>query len=129
MSTIPAKLPSNKQLLKATALAIAVAGVILVTAVLPAEYGIDPTGVGKRLGLDVLASTADAAEIEAPAAPVSSAPVTQDQQARNTAEATKAAKAFGANKGQSFAAQAYTAEAAAPKHETLSLTLAPGKGA
>lgn len=46
-----APLPSLPQLGKATAIALAVAGLILVTAVLPAEYGIDPSGVGKALGL------------------------------------------------------------------------------
>jgi hypothetical protein len=30
---------------------MAVAGILLVTCVLPAEYGIDPTGVGRVLGL------------------------------------------------------------------------------
>lgn len=45
---------STAQLLKATALALATAGAILLTTVLPAEYGIDPTGVGKALGLTAL---------------------------------------------------------------------------
>ena len=45
---------STPQLLKATALALAVAGAILLTTVLPAEYGIDPTGIGKALGLTAL---------------------------------------------------------------------------
>lgn len=44
-------LPSNRQLLKAVALAIGAAVVVLFTAVLPAEYGIDPTGIGGRVGL------------------------------------------------------------------------------
>jgi hypothetical protein len=50
----PDALLSTAQLLKATGLALVVAGVILVTAVLPAEYGIDPTGIGKSLGLTAL---------------------------------------------------------------------------
>lgn len=45
------ELPSSAQLLRSTAIAIVAAGVILVTAVLPAEYGIDPTGAGRLLGL------------------------------------------------------------------------------
>jgi hypothetical protein len=45
---------SLKSLLIATALATLLAAVILVTAVLPAEYGIDPTGLGKNLGLTTL---------------------------------------------------------------------------
>lgn len=42
------------QLLRATALALAGAGILLVTTVLPAEYGFDPTGIGKALGLAAL---------------------------------------------------------------------------
>lgn len=44
-------LPSLAQLFKAVGIALVVAAVILVTVVLPAEYGIDPIGVGKVLGL------------------------------------------------------------------------------
>ena len=44
-------LPSAAKLIKSTFIAIALAALILVTAVLPAEYGIDPTGVGNALGL------------------------------------------------------------------------------
>jgi hypothetical protein len=45
------ELPSHSQLNRATAIAAAVAGALLVTVVLPAEYGIDPTGSGRLLGL------------------------------------------------------------------------------
>ena len=45
------ELPTTKQLLRSTALAAGIAGVLLVTTVLPAEYGIDPTGIGNVLGL------------------------------------------------------------------------------
>jgi hypothetical protein len=43
--------PSLSTLARTTAIALVVAGVILVTAVLPAEYGIDPVGTGHWLGL------------------------------------------------------------------------------
>jgi hypothetical protein len=43
--------PSSAQLLCATLLATIIAGVLLVTIVLPAEYGLDPTGIGGALGL------------------------------------------------------------------------------
>src|SRR3546814_3823693 len=59
-------IPSTGRLLKATALAVAVATVILVTAVLPAEYGIDPTGIGTKLGLNVLGTPAEAAVPDVP---------------------------------------------------------------
>lgn len=51
-SSLPSSaLPSSGQLIKATAAAFAVALVLLVVAVLPVEYGIDPIGAGRALGL------------------------------------------------------------------------------
>lgn len=46
-----AELPSTAQLLRSTFFALVAAIAILVTVVLPAEYGIDPTGAGRVLGL------------------------------------------------------------------------------
>ncbi len=43
--------PSAGSLLRSTVIALVVAGVLLVTCVLPAEYGKDPTGIGRTLGL------------------------------------------------------------------------------
>ncbi|MBD1225684.1 transmembrane anchor protein [Acinetobacter seifertii] len=45
------ELPSSKKLIKSTAIATVSAVVVLVTCVMPAEYAIDPTGMGKVLGL------------------------------------------------------------------------------
>lgn len=45
------ELPSSARLLRSTVIAALGAVVILGTAVLPAEYGIDPTGAGRVLGL------------------------------------------------------------------------------
>jgi len=47
----PADLPSAARLVRATLGAAVVAAVLLVVVVLPAEYGIDPTGLGQRLSL------------------------------------------------------------------------------
>ncbi|MGO4910030.1 transmembrane anchor protein [Pseudorhodobacter sp. W20_MBD10_FR17] len=44
-------LPTSTQLIKSTILAAVAAVAILVTVVLPSEYGIDPTGIGKAIGL------------------------------------------------------------------------------
>ena len=44
------ELPSSAQLIRSTILAAVSAAAILVTVVLPAEYGIDPTGVGRAIG-------------------------------------------------------------------------------
>lgn len=73
-------LPSRAQLIKATAIAIAAAALILVTAVLPAEHGIDPTGIGRKLGLLGMSSGAATPEPASnktpPAAPIVAAPST-----------------------------------------------------
>ncbi len=45
------ELPSTSKLIKSTIIAIIAATIILITLVLPAEYGIDPTGIGKLTGL------------------------------------------------------------------------------
>src|SRR5688500_4543517 len=72
-------LPSAKRLLQATGIALVAAAVILVTTILPAEYGIDPTGIGARLGLTSLsaATTATASEVAAPP-PVPTTPALTD---------------------------------------------------
>ncbi|MGS1016121.1 hypothetical protein [Allosphingosinicella humi] len=64
-------LPTTRQLNRATALAAAAAAAILVTTVLPAEYGIDPTGIGGALGLTAMghAKQAEAAPASAMATP------------------------------------------------------------
>lgn len=46
-----AELPSASQLLRSTLIAAATAIALLITVVLPAEYAIDPTGIGRVLGL------------------------------------------------------------------------------
>lgn len=50
------RVQSTATLLKAVVFAGLLAMVTLFTAILPAEYGIDPTGIGKALGLMPLAS-------------------------------------------------------------------------
>jgi hypothetical protein len=61
-------LPTSSQLIRSTGIAIAAAAVILVTVVMPAEYNIDPTGVGGVLGLtemgEIKAQLAEEAEAD-----------------------------------------------------------------
>ncbi len=44
-------LPSTGQLIRSTIIAIVAAAAILITIVLPSEYGVDPTGIGRAIGL------------------------------------------------------------------------------
>jgi len=54
-TTVQPNTPSARSLAMATAVALVVAGAILVAFVLPAEYGIDPLGTGRAVGLTDLA--------------------------------------------------------------------------
>ena len=60
MNTIPQ--PSVKSLVLACISSALLAVVVLLVAVLPAEFNIDPTGLGKTLGLTVLSQTVDVKE-------------------------------------------------------------------
>lgn len=75
---------SKRELALGAGIAATIAGVILTVAVLPAEYGIDPSGIGKALGLTALhnspgavtKSNSNGIVAAAVAAPVVSSPVT-----------------------------------------------------
>lgn len=77
------ELPTSRQLLRSTLIAVGVAAALLVSVVMPSEYAIDPTGVGRVLGLTQMGemkktlaeeAAADAA-VQPAAAPVVQAPV------------------------------------------------------
>ena len=78
-----AELPTSGQLLRSTLIAFAAAIVILVTIVLPAEYGIDPTGIGRTLGLaemgEIKAQLAEEAEADRQGVPQSTKPEPSDK--------------------------------------------------
>ena len=104
-------LPTSRQLFRATALAVVAAGAILVAVVLPSEYAIDPTGIGRQLGLtqmgEIKAQLAEEAAADAAAGAAPAAPVSQ------TAPAKVAA----------------VGAATATRTDTMKVTLAPGQGA
>lgn len=93
-------LPTSRQLLRSTIIALVVAIVLLVTVVLPAEYAIDPTGIGRVLGLtemgEIKGQLAEEAEADAakdraaaagPSTPNAVPTATSQAPARNTAGA------------------------------------------
>lgn len=67
-------LPTLPQLTKATGVALIAAGAILITTVLPAEHGIDPTGIGKALGLTTLSANSAKTAPALPATTLSGTP-------------------------------------------------------
>jgi hypothetical protein len=72
-SVPPSELPSPRALRRATVVAALVGAVLLVTAVLPAEYNIDPTGLGRVLGLKEIGEIKQDGREEAAAAAADSA--------------------------------------------------------
>lgn len=114
-SQLPATddLPTSRQLLRSTVVALAVALLLLVTVVMPAEYAVDPTGVGRLLGLTQMGEVklAIAEENEGPA-------VASPDMASPAASA--------------IAAVPETVDAppsAAARRDEISITLQPGQGA
>jgi len=61
------ELPTSAKLIRSTIIAAIVALVLLVTVVMPAEYALDPTGVGRVLGLTEMGEIKERLEQEAAA--------------------------------------------------------------
>ena len=126
----PGELPSSRTLLRSTLIALAVATVILVAIVLPAEYGIDPTGIGRPLGLtrmgEIKQSLAkEAAEAEA-AESAARAAVGAGAATGAAASAPGAADSVVAAAGAAAPTTAVSEPAA--RSDTVSLVLQPGQG-
>ena len=129
-----ADLPTTGKLLRSTALAALIAGGLLVTTVLPAEYGIDPTGIGRALGLtpmgEIKISLAAEARADervatetAPAQPVAVAPTVRAEAAPVPAPAPAPVAVA------TLPPAAVAPTPAAARQDTVTVTLKPGQGA
>lgn len=117
---VPGDLPSSKQLIKSTVMAAVAAAAILVTVVLPSEYGIDPTGVGSAMGLtemgEIKTQLAEEAEMD-------------------RVKATTPAQTVPAQEGSSLFDRIVhefgisSAHAQEMRQDEMSVTLQPGEGA
>jgi hypothetical protein len=76
MNDITTPLHPKSTLIKALVAAVVIATTLYFTVILPAEYNIDPTGVGKLLGLTVLTQETAPDTQTAPAAPTTGAIIT-----------------------------------------------------
>ncbi|MDP2768954.1 MAG: transmembrane anchor protein, partial [Giesbergeria sp.] len=126
-----AELPTSGQLLRSTILAIIAAAAILVTVVLPAEYGIDPTGIGRVLQMtemgeikQQLAAEA-AADAQAPAGNTPTPAVAASEGSASTAPITVADPVAPVAQAPEPAA---TALPDAAWRDERTFTLAPGEG-
>lgn len=113
-------LPTTKQLLRSTAIAAASAAAILITVVLPAEYGIDPTGVGGAIGL------AEMGEIKTQLAEEAEADRLMDIEAEDQSSLLN--DIFGLFVGSAYAQDA-TAEESEEWRDQITFTLEPDASA
>ena len=116
----PEELPSAAQLLKSTVIAAIAAAVLLITVVLPAEYGVDPTRIGRMLGL------ASMGEIKAQLA--------EEAEADRRMELMKKKAGEGRSSWlndilSTFVGAAHAQTEKPAWTDTVSLTLTPGEGA
>lgn len=123
------ELPSSRQLLRSTFIALIAAMVLLVTVVMPSEYAIDPTGMGRALGLtqmgEVKLQLAEEAAADAAAGnPVSVAivPTAVAQPAQVESVSPPAPVT------ETAVTQEPVPEPSGQQHE-MSITLAPNQGA
>lgn len=117
-----AELPSSKQLVRSTILAAVSAVVLLIAVVLPAEYGIDPTGIGRVLRMTQMGNIKQQLATEAAADAATAASTTTAQATGPTLGMTTA------NAAQSPAVAAATAAPKVAWRDEMPFTLTPGEG-
>lgn len=113
-----AELPSTKQLIRSTVIAIVAAAAILVSIVLPAEYAVDPTGIGRALGL------AEMGEIKQQLAREAEEDMRRDQQILLDRRSS-----IGGILSSLFVSSAHAQTAPGIRTDEISFTLQPGQGA
>ena len=125
-----AELPSSKQLLRSTILAAIAALVLLIAVVLPAEYGIDPTGAGQALRLTEMGDIKQQLAAEAAADAAAAAPAAPSPAAGTLGMATASAAEIPVTAARVAVPKGPT-QAAAPKiawRDEMPVTLIPGEG-
>lgn len=123
-----AELPTSKQLTRSTMIAAVCAVALLATVVMPAEYGIDPTGAGRLLGLTEMGETKtrlikEALADAAPASDAAAATAAAMPPAVSPAPTTKPAPL-----NEAAAATPEKTAAAVKWRDEMTITLSPGEG-
>ncbi len=109
VNDVPDTLPSSRTLLRSTLMALAVAGAVLVGFVLPAEYGVDPVGIGRLFGLT-----------EGGRIKLALARAAEETTAVEASDATDSTAATNAATSAAVSGQTW--------RDSMTVTLAPGKG-
>lgn len=117
-----AELPTTRQLIRSTLIALVTAAALLVTVVLPAEYAVDPTGIGRVLGLtqmgEIKQQLAEEAEADAAVtmAAAGTVPRAQAEEARLSEDANEPGAPVSEQTGPAW-------------RDEVVFTLAPGQAA
>ncbi|KAA0695256.1 hypothetical protein DT594_10520 [Halopseudomonas laoshanensis] len=127
-----AELPSTAKLIRSTIISAIVALVLLVTVVMPAEYAMDPTGVGRLLGLtemgEIKQQLADEAAADE-AAQLTAVPTTTEAFSPEPVAPAQQAATFPEPQIEATASTPAPAAAAAPEwKDEAQFVLTPGEG-
>ncbi|MFG9007925.1 transmembrane anchor protein [Pseudomonas aeruginosa] len=136
------ELPSAAQLMKSTVIALGASLVLLVTIVMPSEYAIDPTGVGRVLGLTQMgevkqqlaeeaaadAAAASAVAVQSAVSPIGAAVAATYEPEEEEAPAVAQSAASAAPSTPAAPVASATKAQAGQRHE-MNITLAPSQGA
>lgn len=116
---------SKKELRRGVTAAAVSAAIVLIGAILPAEYGIDPTGIGKSLGLTALYNPVPAV---AKAAPAAGSANTSINQTGSVLPTTVPAGSTVSAKGEQRNVAIASKQALPYRSDTMEIEIAPRKG-
>jgi len=113
------ELPTSRALIRSTLIALVTAVVLLATVVLPAEYAVDPTGIGRVLGLTRMGEIKMALAEEAAIAAAAEAAFAAGGSVEGSAPPTA---------GEGVAVEQGNEVDSAIRTDSISFTLTPGQG-
>lgn len=125
------ELPSSAQLIRSTIIAAIIAMVLLVTVVMPAEYGLDPTGAGRMLGLTEMGEIKEQLAKEAAAdeaAQLAAVPPSVEQKAPEVAEPVAESTEASEPEAAMVEAESSSAPATSQWQDEVRVVLTPGEG-
>ena len=127
----PDDLPTSAQLVRSTVISVVAAAALLVTVVMPSEYGIDPTGLGSTLGLtemgEIKTQLADEAERDRQLDQNQPASLDQDAGSATGTAPVEGSSLLDRIIREFGVSSAHAQEAM--RQDEMSITLQPGEGA
>jgi hypothetical protein len=124
-----AELPTTRQLIRSSIIAFVSAIAILATVILPAEYAIDPTGIGSALGLGEMGEIKKQLEQEAEADRLRDLPNQSPSQPAINSNPDQQSSLFNSIISALFIKSAMAQTTELVWKDEITVTLAPGQGA